>query len=365
MKQKQHSPATAADAASSSRSVIPLGSIIAPLRGGAVALVLALGLLALIGRDGAGNRGLYSVVALHRWHQQQQQQQQQLPTRTRRDMAMTDLGFPDEAKEECDCFRHSDSVACCQRAVIRDHKFGWLLTERLFKPFGPAHIERRGISPEAFPPNPFQDYRHAAIVRNFPEALVSGYLYHKSGRECWLTFNGWKRSDEKILDWDPYLNRTTHLYDLAPHPPRNGRSICRYVADEAEEVGMKVYVGVALEWWYNGLHDYYRLAKEAQVRGETQRTLFLCIEQYPDAPRQERMFYEIMDWLYPGGHNFTVPPKVITNDPDHGGHATSHNATERVRLLELVRRLDREVFRNAISTIDSHFGCPATIRRTR
>jgi hypothetical protein len=27
-------------------------------------------------------------------------------------------------------------------------------------------------------------------------------------------------------------------------------------------------------------------------------------------------------WLYPGGHDFTVPPGVITNDPDHGGHAT-------------------------------------------
>jgi hypothetical protein len=56
---------------------------------------------------------------------------------------------------------------------------------------------------------------------------------------------------------------------------------------------------------------------------------------------------------------------VIDDDPDHGGHATSSNATDRARLLDLVGRLDREVFHSAISTTDSYFGCPGTVRRSR
>ena len=282
---------------------------------------------------------------------------------TRRNSNVSDWEFPDEIREECDCLRHADSPACCQRAVIRSHKFGWLLTQQLFKPYR-ERIDRVGIDPGAFPQNPFQDYRHVAVVRNFPEAFVSGYLYHKSGHECWRTFNGWERLKEQVIDWDPHLNRTA--YDIAPYPPRKGRSICRYVADEPEEVGMKVYIAVALDWWYGGLSDYLRMATERQARGEKRRTLFLCLEDYPDATRQERMFYRIMDWLHPGGHNFTVPPGVIKeDDPTHGGHASSHNATERRRLLELVKRLDREVFHNAISTTDSYFGCQGTIHRYR
>jgi hypothetical protein len=353
---KRHAGPTATDnAASPTRLATSLGSIVG--LGAASALVLlVLGLAVSVVDQGITDQGSFGVVALRRV---------QLPPQQLQDTT-SDWELPDEAsREECDCFRHSDSGACCQRAVIRNHKFGWLLTERLFKPFS-GRINRGAIHPGAFPQqDPVQDFRHVAVIRNYSEAIVSGFLYHQSGRECWRTFAGGYRRTENNLDWDPYLNRTKYRDDISPYPARNGRSICRYVADEPEEVAMRVYIAVALEWWYGGLDEYYRMAKERQGRGETRRTLFLCIEDYPDAPRQSLMFYRIMDWLYPGGHNFTVPPGVIDDDPDHGGHATSSNATDRARLLDLVGRLDREVFHSAISTTDSYFGCPGTVRRSR
>jgi hypothetical protein len=186
---KRHAGPTATDnAASPARLATSLGSVVG--LGAASALVLlVLRLAASVVDQGTRDQGSFGVVALRRVQLQPQQQQEG---------AASDWELPDEAsREECNCFRHSDSGACCQRAVIRNHKFGWLLTERLFKPFS-GRVNRGAIHPGAFPQHhPDQDYRHVAVVRNFSEAMVSGFLCHLSGRECWRTFAGGYREGRK------------------------------------------------------------------------------------------------------------------------------------------------------------------------
>ena len=69
-----------------------------------------------------------------------------------------------------------------------------MLTQQLYKPFDPI-ISRSVIGPVLL--SNATDYRHVVIVRNMFESIVSGFLYHKSGHECWLSFNGQKNGHEK------------------------------------------------------------------------------------------------------------------------------------------------------------------------
>jgi hypothetical protein len=248
--------------------------------------------------------------------------------------------------------------------VLRAHKFGHLLTQKLFKPLeSKTGILRMPIGPGAFPSDPFHDYRHVVMTRNFFDAFVSGYLYHKSGRECWLTFNGWRRPrswGERNSEWRHFVKMSG--FDIGSYPPRNDRSICRYLADESEEDGMKVYIAAALSWFYSGLDPYLRRVRERQLRGEPQRTLLVCLEDASDAESEEAMFYRMMDWLYPRGHKRRYPKDAASESASHGGHATSRNRKVRLRLLRLVKRYDRELFNNSLAKTDEYFGCNGTIR---
>jgi hypothetical protein len=264
------------------------------------------------------------------------------------------------SSNECSCYRTSANSTCCQRAVLREHKFGYMLTQKLFRPFD-GLVQRLPIRPSSFPEDPHQDYRHVAFTRNFMEAFVSGYLYHKSGRECWRTFNGWKRPKswgEKNVDWRQYVRKSG--FDIGEYPPRDGRSICKYLTEESEEDGMKVYIACALSWWYHGVDAYVQHARQRQTH-QDQRTLFVCLEDASDPQGEEQVFFTTMDWLFPGGHKRRVPRGSISQDPDHGGHATDHSRELRLRLLELVKRYDRELFNSTIARTNSHFGCNGTI----
>jgi hypothetical protein len=266
----------------------------------------------------------------------------------------------------CSCLNARANGTCCQRAVLRAHKFGHMLTQKLFKPFASTTgILRLPIRPDAFPSDPLLDYRHVVMTRNFFETFVSGYLYHKSGKECWLTFNGWRRPrswGERNVDWRKFVRMSG--FDLGPYPPRNNRSICRYLADESEEDGMKVYIAVALSRWYSGLNPYLNvsLKRERQLRDEPKRTLFVCLEDASDAESEESTFYRIMNWLYPRGHRYKYPKKATSKDTSHGGHATTTDREVRFRLLQLVRRYDRELFNNSVGKTDAYFDCNGTIR---
>lgn len=66
-----------------------------------------------------------------------------------------------------------------------------MLTQELFqKPFS---LTTSKIRPQYIPSD--GDFRHVLVARDIYQAIASGYLYHESGHECWLTFNGQSRSE--------------------------------------------------------------------------------------------------------------------------------------------------------------------------
>jgi hypothetical protein len=295
--------------------------------------------------------------------------------------------------------------------VVRAHKFGWILAQEFFSEAFPK-VQLIEVSPTAFPDytkevdnkseedddnyddddnihydkesdegqsvmsrkhksrslassrrsygsrtNTTRDYRHVVLTRNFFEAFVSGYLYHKTGRECWK--DSWGTpviGYEENLNWERYVTRSG--YDLGHYPPRQGRSICRYLIDETEEDGMKVYIASALSMWYFGLDSYIQI--ETKRRRTSQRTKYFCLEDASTPEGRRSTFYRMVEWLYPGGHNFSYPEKTHSTN-ENSGHATDPDPIPRMRLLELVRRYDREIFNGRIAATNELLRCRGMI----
>ncbi|GKY98891.1 hypothetical protein MPSEU_000845000 [Mayamaea pseudoterrestris] len=264
----------------------------------------------------------------------------------------TNTTIINDENKNCSCFQRQRE--CCDRKVLRTHKFGYLLTQQLYKSFDPV-ITRHRIAVSQLPVAAVDnnmDYRHVIIVRNMFDAIVSGFLYHQSGHECWLTFNGDRSRHEKNFDWEKYL-QYSHSY-----PPRRGRSLCRYIAHEHLNISMRVYIDVALSKWYAGVEPYFEemeRRKQAAV-DSIPKTWVVCFEDYTNASQQLGLFDESMDFMFPGEgrDDYVIPLQPESYD---GGHASSHDPATRQALKQLVYELDEQVFGHALEKLNSLYNC--------
>jgi hypothetical protein len=314
----------------------------------------------------------------------------------------------DEEEEEggggdtysCSCLNSFSNGTCCARTVLRAHKFGFRLAAQWLGELRDAGdlVLTATIDPVYLPPPraaaaevAAADYRHVVMVRNFTEAFVSGYLYHKSGRECWLDPEGILPADggttrERLRGWEAAV--ASHLGPSDPEPAN--RSLCRYLADEAEEVGMKVYVAYALARWYRGLVPYLERTRDGirllpqgtassaagNNSNNNSRSLYVCLEDASDPRRERKVYDSMMEFLFPGGsqdgggrHAHPFPSKeasahdegdaAIIHKRYDGPHATDRDPEQRRRLAELVTRLDNTSFQNRIALTDGLLGCPS------
>mmetsp|Transcript_19287 Transcript_19287/g.34926 ORF Transcript_19287/g.34926 Transcript_19287/m.34926 type:complete len:211 (+) Transcript_19287:526-1158(+) len=209
------------------------------------------------------------------------------------------------------------------------------------------------------------DYRHVLITRNWWNAIVSGYLYHKAGYECWMDYRGKVRDENRTNDWDAHLE--FHKQNDILYPPRNNRSLCAYLQQESEEDGIKVIIDIALSWWYKGAIPYYRQAQEQLKQTHRRKSLFLCYEHLVNPFEQEATFHLMLKHFFPGRNTsaMQMPTKMkallIQQQQNHsiyqGGHASTHDAKVRTRLRNLVVQFDQELFDNTVATSNSVFKC--------
>jgi hypothetical protein len=250
---------------------------------------------------------------------------------------------------------------CCQRVALRAHKMGTILIEELFADVDGVR-KPVSIKPELFPSDPTRDYRHVAMVRNVFEAMVSGYLYHLSGKECWLDIHGIPYSDPsaaKSTRFGPWEASVVESGFNFSYPAPNGRTICQYLVDETRENGMAVYIAAALHKKYLGLQQYYDQARERELRDGYARTKFICFEAAEDPAQQETVFRTMTDWLFPGGHSYEYPVRkaLPSNQTYQGSHSTSREPQLRQSLRDLVRKLDHEIFHGYLATLQSDIKC--------
>jgi hypothetical protein len=262
--------------------------------------------------------------------------------------------------------RMRESRKCCRRASLTAHKMGTVLTNGFFMSMGDdveRHVE---ITPDAFPADDGADYRHVVTARNLYDSIVSGFLYHRAGHECWLDAMGTPYSDlgkkNRSVHWDRHVERSG--YRLPGLPPRNHRSICQYLVDESPEHGMFAYMAWALTRWYGGMVRYAEDVRRREARDGYPRTLFLCLEDAGDPLRQEDVFKRMVNWLFPGdGHSYQFPVRLRSSDANATGYAGGHSTSrvslpaERKALRDLAQRLDLQVFRNGLGKIQAHYNC--------
>jgi len=273
--------------------------------------------------------------------------------------------------ESCSCWSlDTDDTDCCRRFVFRGHKFGSILLLDLFEEFLTDDLDQ-WINFEPF----FQfedhelprkiDYRHVAVTRNWFDAIVSGYLYHKSGHECWINVEGYEDDHEYFPEWESDLS--FHEENQIPFPDPKNRSLCKYLVEESEEDGMKVLMDFALSFWYRGVISYHDKVLERFQQNNEQHSLFICYEDLIDPFQQEVLFYQILEWLFPGRDmkNVTMPVEMkesLVKQQERravysGEHSTTNDPKLRARLRALVKRYDRELFNNTVASSNAVFGC--------
>ena len=323
----------------------------------------------------------------------------------------------------CSCWTLPPApVQCCHRAIVTAHKFGTFLAQDLlhssrlkgrwdhsddatnYKIFtchsmdcippplvvSSNHPQSAVLTSAATDTTVVKDYRHVAILRNPLEAMVSGYLYHQTGRECTLDYYGAPWRKDLLRDVEQYVKFdhavTTTMYhpagvnqklskngsSLVVLPPAaNQRSLCEYLTQESEEHGIRVYVEYAWNKWYQNLRYYW----SAVHANPPIRTLFVCLEDLervlsmttkasttPHAVVRQSM----LDWLYPGtshgNESFAsanVPEASNTRLSllRKNGHATPRDPATRQRLRNFVELLDQTLLHNQLKQLESIFQC--------
>ena len=216
------------------------------------------------------------------------------------------------------------------------------------------------------------DFRHVAMTRNWFDSIVSAYLYHKSGHECWLS----ERGDENLKHvlwrhW--YVRLPFHERNGIPYPNHKNRSLCTYLSEESEQDGIRAIIDFALFRWYNGVVSYWKKAQARFHKDGIERVLFVCYEDLTDPYQQEEMFQRILQWLYPDQdmNNVSMPVDVqelLHEQKTHhsiysGGHASDHDPLLRERLRTLVKNTDREYFNSTLALSNEIFECGGVEQR--
>ena len=200
-----------------------------------------------------------------------------------------------------------------------------------------------------------RDYRTVFVTRNWFDTIISGYLYHKSGRECWLSSGGRGGSSGWLLrfNWEEFLEkkrgRTAQYWPNLP-----ATNLCKYLQLASPEDGLRVYADLAIAYWLNSV------AALANARNVTppakNRTLFLCYEQFnlnenfPDAIKEAGSF------LYPA-EDIAQWDGIVSTNQGGGGHATTKDNATRMGLHALLRSIDSEHFDGEINAGSLKFGC--------
>lgn len=292
---------------------------------------------------------------------------------------ITDISVNLEEHLECSCTGSLQKIAsCCDRRIIRVHKMGYALISKLFGAHG--NIKTSSL------PNPVTssffderdvDYRYVVVIRNLYDALISGYLYHKTGHECWKNENGGAMAGRRqrykgwlqTYDWEKHF---VFVHGRIPNqslsiPSGRDRNLCNYLQDESEEVGLRVYMEFALHKWYRHVQTARQLAQ--QSRAGSNRTIFVCYEQLVSSPStRERTMRQILDWLFPGhdqnyvgeaftGHLISSTDYNSESVDYMGGHATNHDPRLRQHLRNIIQLLDENVFASEIAAIDKTLLC--------
>lgn len=200
------------------------------------------------------------------------------------------------------------------------------------------------------------DFRAVIITRNMVDSIISGYLYHKAGRECWLDSVGrawqpeWWAWRENEWNWEQNFT-FPGLY-----PPRKGRTVCKYLEEESERDGMRVYIEFAMLAYYQLLYEYWERATHILDDPFYGRVFFQCYEDFFDPKTELNKVQQTIKLLFPGGKSGVILPSH-PKTRDATLHSTSHDPSLRTRLRNLIHDLDANIFNGTLAKHQEAFQC--------
>lgn len=308
----------------------------------------------------------------------------------------------------CSCLNQRNYYGCCQRNILVVHKMGSTaaqeVTDQYFIPMRKMvntveimidHPNGRFF--QKFVQIPFtEDYRHVVLTRDWYDSILSGYLYHKEGKECWLDWYGqtilpnqtigWLYNNT-LEDWELRLNRYYHSNHTSASggsrtntaaatstarrlrqerqqyyrswPPGHGRDLCRYLADESEEDGLHVYTAWALINHLYPLLDFRHSRLLWEQEQGWNRTKFTCYESLVHPTTHGQTVYDWFRWFFPSQQPH-VNATTRRKGSYEGGHASNRDPTLRRRLRNLLAQIDQQVYHGTIAQASREFGCRAS-----
>lgn len=212
------------------------------------------------------------------------------------------------------------------------HKTGHALTKKFRNEWFQHHSTYyRRITPTV-------DSKTVVTVRDLFDATVSGYLYHKTGHECWLDHDGipGNKLDRYWIhkvNWN--VNVTT--VPVPEHLVWPDYNLCQALETaDSERIGLGIYLEFARKNFYQSI---YELSKHNDPP-----TLSVCMEDMRDHPLETAI--RIRDFY--AGTNMERYKNPKPNQrrlvSPAGGHATNHDPALRKKLYDLARELDCEYF---------------------
>jgi len=189
------------------------------------------------------------------------------------------------------------------------------------------------------------DFREGIVFANLYSSLVSGYLYHRSGRECWLDSDGRPGHVPREpfeVDWDSHL--------VHPLPiPRHNRSLCEYLATKSTVHGLQAYIEWVFTVHYRKTLSHFALSQELPVLRN--RTMVVCFENLTADPVSSSD--AMLSFLF---HRPPPFPRAW-GSADAGGHATPATPEERESFLHEIQKLDLVLYGGAIAYANSVIPC--------
>lgn len=201
------------------------------------------------------------------------------------------------------------------------------------------------------------DYRLVLVFRNLYEALISGYLYHKSGRECWLADDGSRAKEIGTR----FTKRVWHdVLSYNSKPQRIERQLlCSYLNDVSEEQGIRAYTDAVFRSYYHLLLKLWATAQATPSVRE--RTTNICYEDLASHDAVSETREKILDFMYSKGRPARLKhiPMTVENESSKtaGGHGTSHDPSLRQHLTKIIKELDTKYYNGEIAWLSSVLPC--------
>jgi len=265
----------------------------------------------------------------------------------------------------CSCVVHSasPSTTCCSRQVMKNHKHGSFLMNSILNNYVPPS----GVIVN-YDPTVEGDYRLLVSLRNFYDAIVSGYLYHKDGRECHKNPKGGPIASNMHEDYRSYMWPMIAASgpDSANHSWTKDvghRSLCQYLEQENEEMGMRAYVNYATAIYFGKIFRMY-----IRHHNDCNRTKILCYDVALGI-KDEVSSSWIQDHYYPD-RPLAAAEQPADEASDNvwaveSSHGTTRDPTVRLRLLSLVRKFDEQIWNGSLARANALFGCRGELEGQR